>query len=1299
MNSSHSRLSRAWFARSLMLLALGMFSVAVAQGADSPRALLTQSGIQGGLIVHLGCGDGSQTVLLHVGPQFIVHGLDARASQVALARKAANEHSVAGSVSFDQWDGRHLPYADNLVNLIIADDPGNATRDELMRVLAPLGVLLTHKDGHWSKAVKPWPEDIDQWTHYLHGPDGNPVANDHKVGPPRRIQWLGNPLWSRHHDHMASMTSLVSANWRLFYILDEGPRISILLPSEWHLIARDAFNGTILWKRDIDRWNTRQYPLKSGPAHLLRRLVAVGNRVYVTLGIDAPVTVLDAVTGKTLQTYAGSEFTREIVVSQGVAFLTADTSPSPLPKWQRISTYVWDNTQRANPEYGWHGTMRRILAYDTQSGELLWKSDAPVAPCSLAADPTRVVFHDGKHLVCLNRANGTVLWESEEAPTAIPVPTNTGPRVVIYGDVILLAPNNGKISAWAARDGHKLWERQQRPSGHMSLRDLMVVDGQVWTAAIASNRMDGTFIGYDPETGARKTQFKPDVHLHWFHHRCYPAKAAGHYILTARDGTEYVDLVNQHWEPNHWVRGGCIYGVMPCNGLTYAPMDSCGCQLEAKLEGFKALAAGPVPTTLADGMVPPRLAKGPAFGQVSPAAASDADWPTYRHDAARSGACDGAIPTELGTAWQTNLGARPTSPIIAAGQVIVATKETHTVHALSATTGKKNWSYTVGGRVDSPPTYYQGLVLFGSADGYVYALRATDGKLAWRFRAAPIDRRLMAYQQLESAWPVHGSVLIHDGVLYCTAGRNMFLDGGIHFLRLDPLTGKLLGEVVMGDIDPVSGKEMQRAYLEKTQGNNMPVALSDILSCDGKHIWMRSQKIGFDGKRLEIGLENVNQQPAPDCHLFCQVGFLDDSYFFRTYWMYGRRMTGGYGGWMQAERLVPSGRIMCFDATHVYGFGRKPEFMVNSSMLEYRLFSADKAVTRAAIDRVEHAAAKINARSPRKNGNSSDWLLRHFFPRGDLSAANYYWTVDQPAIMTRAMALGKDTIFIAGPPYEIDEREVYRRPNTPDTLARIRRQQEAIAGKQGGELWALAKRDGALTARFKLDTVPVFDGMAAAGGRLYLSTIDGRVICLAGSTSPLPPVTNRPTNVAWNQPEDPNYLIPPPEPKEADFDRVNACSVVASKLGYRIAAKNKRRPGIALHKLAHPVTTKLTLKARLKGLKNTGGLLRNGYLVFGDGPKDDQLIKCGVRLQARNVLIVQGPMGSGTRNSKTIAVAPDGAVQLTVTVDLAARRIVFTAGTVRIEAPLKQPLEAVSFVGYAVDNAKIDFTPIEIATK
>jgi hypothetical protein len=34
-------------------------------------------------------------------------------------------------------------------------------------------------------------------------------------------------------------------------------------------------------------------------------------------------------------------------------------------------------------------------------------------------------------------------------------------------------------------------------------------------------------------------------------------------------------------------------------------------------------------------------------------------------------------------------------------------------------------------------------------------------------------------------------------------------------------------------------------------------------------------------------------------------------------------------------------------------------------------------------------------------------------------------------------------------------------------------------------------------AQYELDSPPIFDGMIAAGGRLFLSTMDGRVVCLA----------------------------------------------------------------------------------------------------------------------------------------------------------------------------------------------------------
>ena len=1237
---------------------------------------------------------------MRAGDQYCVHGLDTDPAQVASARADLVEQGVYGPVSVDQWDGRHLPYADNLVNLIVAEEPAQLSEAELFRALAPGGVALLRRQGQWKKVLKPWPKEIDEWTHYFHGADGNPVAQDSIVGPPERLQWVGSPRWARHHDHMASMTSLVSAGGRLFYIFDEGPTASVQLPPRWRLVARDAFNGVILWKRRIDQWNTHQYPLKSGPAHLLRRLVAVGDRVFVTLGIDAPVTALEAASGKTMLTYQGSERTREIVVSEGVAFFVADNSRSLLPDWRRKDTYVWANTRRANPGWGWKGTSRKILAYESKSGNLLWEAEAPVAPCSLAANVERLVFHDGKKLVCLDRRKGRVLWESEPTPTELPVHTNTGPRVLIYKDVVLLAGNTGKMSGWSAKDGKKLWEQQHRPSGHQSLKDLFVVQGLAWTGSIAGSTQDGAFAGYDPFTGKVVKEFPADVKVHWFHHRCYPSKAAGKYLLTARNGTEFIDLAAEHWKPHHWVRGGCIYGVMPCNGMTYAPMDSCGCQLEAKLTGFKALAPGPIPRVpKANLLSKARLDRGPAYAKADGPSAGPDEWPTYRHDASRSGATAATVSANLKQVWQTRLPGRLSAPTVAAGKLFVASTDTHTLYAIDAQTGRRLWSYTTGGRIDSPPTYHKGLAIFGSADGYVYALRAADGILAWRFRGAPVDRRMMAWEQLESAWPVHGSVLIHNGVLYCTAGRNMYLEGGIRFLRLDPATGKLLGETVMDDKDPDTGEDMHLAYLKKTQGNNMPVAHSDILSCDGRHIWMRSQKITFDGKRLEIGLEDVTEQPGEDFHIFCQNGFLDDSYFFRSYWTFGRRVTGGYGGWFKAGRLVPSGRILCFDEGRVYGYGRKLEYMVNSSVLEYQVFAADKVVTRQAIDRLGKAERAINARSSQKNANSSDWRLRHFFGAKDLTAANLQWTLDQPAVIARAMTVASETLFIAGAPDFLDERCAFYHPDDPDVQAALKRQAEALEGRAGGQLWALAKADGKLAARYALDTIPVFDGMVAAGDSLYITAVDGRVIRLAGTRgAPLKKIDDKPVRVVWNKPEDPGYLLPPVVRKEGDFAKVVRCRVVASKLGYRLQSTGKKQVGIAVKKLDRPITGSATFRTRMKAVPDAKGLQRNGYLAFGDSPEDARLIKCGVRLRTPRAAIVQGPLLKGVSKGAKITAPGDKGVEFLVTVDLKTQKIVYMANGVTVETRIQRPLKSITHVGYVIDSALVDFAPVRVQT-
>jgi hypothetical protein len=114
------------------------------------------------------------------------------------------------------------------------------------------------------------------------------------------------------------------------------------------------------------------------------------------------------------------------------------------------------------------------------------------------------------------------------------------------------------------------------------------------------------------------------------------------------------------------------------------------------------------------------------------------------------------------------------------------------MYGLDARTGKQVWSFTAGGRIDSSPTWDRGRLLFGSADGAVYCLDAKDGALAWRFDAAPERSSIVSYNQLESLWPVHGTVLVNDGKAIVISGRTPYLDGGIFIYELNVADGAVL---------------------------------------------------------------------------------------------------------------------------------------------------------------------------------------------------------------------------------------------------------------------------------------------------------------------------------------------------------------------------------------------------------------------------------------------------------------------------------------------------------------------------
>ncbi|NNE00098.1 MAG: PQQ-binding-like beta-propeller repeat protein [Pirellulaceae bacterium] len=934
-----------------LTLAVCFLSIAIAlpvkiargDAANDAAEIISQAGLTGGFVVQLGAGDGELTTALGKSQTVQVHALVRDPSAIAPLRQKLRSAGVYGDISVDRIDGKELPYVDNLVNLFVSEELGDVSMDEVNRILVPNGVAMIKQHGEWKKTVKPRPANIDEWSHYLHDATGNSVADDDVVAPPRHLQWVGSPRWSRHHDRMASMSALVSTGGRMFYIMDEGSRISIQLPPKWKLIARDAFNGSVLWKRDIADWQAHLWPLKSGPTQLSRRLVSDDKTVFVTLGYNAPLTALDAATGNTLRTYEGSDATEEIIHTGGRLFLVVRKSKAELQDYIPLHGTVGDQARSRDIFY--NEEPRVVMAYDAQSGEQLWAKQSKVSPLTLAADGTNVFFHDGEKVVSLNQKSGEVAWQSEPVTRRQSFTFNFGPRLVVHDDVVLYSGGDGKMKSLDAKSGEELWNSTFPNSGYQSPQDLMVMKGLVWLAPLTSGKDSGVYTGRDPRTGEVKKEFAPDVETYWFHHRCYIAKGTQNFLMPSRTGIEFVNPEDEHWDIHHWVRGGCLYGVMPCNGLTYAPPHNCACYPEAKLFGFNSLAPM-APTRPIPAEVPEtgRLEKGPAFGAPlsRPATAPSDDWPTYRHDSGRSGTTTKPIASKVAEKWTVDLGGRLTSPVIAGGNVYVAQIDNHTLYALDESTGDVNWTFTAGARIDSPPTISRGRVVFGGADGWVYCL-TNDGQLVWRYRAAPMDRRTMAYEQLESLWPVHGSVLIHNDTVYCVAGRSNFLDGGLRLIRLDLASGKKLSETIMDETNPETGNNLQ----EKLQILQMPVGLPDILSCDGEHIFMKSQKFDLEGNRLEIGPNSgdfagqASKQRGKDAHIFAPMGFLDDTWFHRSYWVLGQSFAGGHGGYYQAGRFAPSGRILVKGNGYVFGYGRKPQYLRWTTTLEHQLFAAD----------------------------------------------------------------------------------------------------------------------------------------------------------------------------------------------------------------------------------------------------------------------------------------------------------------------------------------------------------------------
>lgn len=1022
-----------------MRRAILLLSALASASAGEPTAqeVLKATGVEAGLAVHVGTTDGQLELGLAKGGTLLVHGLALDQRAVAEARAAIEAVGLYGLASVDGLhETKTLPYADNVVNLLVADLDALGEKAppqaEMMRVLAPTGVAYLKRGGAWAKTVKPVPEAMDVWRHWDYGPAGNPVSKDKVVAPTTSLRWWAGPT---SPDNAADKMGLRIAGGRLVHACrDYGLRHRVRRGTKRDLVARDAFNGILLWKRPIEDVPGRG----DDPPHF--SLTLADGRVLAIVKAGGPLELLDAATGETLLTY---------------------DLPTP-PKYEKRRYWDADASDfhaivRVFGDSLLYTLKDRVYLLALATGERRWAwraGDGLLVGWALVGDGKVAVAVTDRPLAKARGSTATILG------SIVALDAKTGREVwrqggsdgshiyrMVYHDGRLIVPTfrpekpdrigyreKYTVTCLKAADGSVAWRNSEGHSAHGHYQIVLARGGKVYVG-------NQTGFSLDLATG----KFLARHSWGQYDGGCADLKALPDYVcygltFIRDDGTKIT---------RGQARSRCDVGAFPAYGLMY--LNPSGCLCSNFVNGYVALAADPGPTPVEDSQ---RLERRDAT--VEPPAANvpwpaPTEWPIHLGNPQRGASTASPPPAEAKTLWTTRVAGRRdapgpivtdwrendtivglvTAPTVAEGRVFVAAPDAHRIEAHDAKTGERAWAFTTGGRIDSPPTLYGGLCLFGCRDGWVTCLRAGDGKLVWRFLAAVRDKRIVVQSQLESAWPVHGSVMIHKGNVVFTAGRQTAVDEGIQVYALDPFTGAVRWKTRIWT-DPDAPRE------EEGRTNSY------------QPDWRRTQQLLVsDGTRLYHTIDALKPSYGPGE----LVGLVP-------------RTAADRGGWITSTRKHEhSARGIAVLWPNSNGFlSQRVEAVGRNDFngVAYSDLWAEKMVL---------AGRRLFVLAKGGYGRKHPGLSLFALDDEGRPAVEPTWTVKVRASSRHwiALVLAGDRLLAAGHRME--------RPDEPF-------------------LQVYAAADGKLLAEHKLPATPVRDGLAAAYGRLYAACEDGTLRCL-----------------------------------------------------------------------------------------------------------------------------------------------------------------------------------------------------------
>jgi len=497
------------------------------------------------------------------------------------------------AVVVETVDGR-VPVTDYLANLVVRLD-ASFSAEEALRLARPADGVIVGPDG--AATLRPPLAGAGDWSHAYAGPGNTACSGDLFAGSELDLQWFGGP----------GPSAMIDRHLRTAPPLEFGGRL--YLPASDRVIAVDAYNGTVLWERELPGLSRTGFPYDGGylAARAAGLLCAVGHEALL----------LDADTGEVSVRFAvpqaaGLEDPEWGWLATVGDALYGSAQPAGASRRAQSRDEVLDQYAEDRPLVVGQALFRR----DLPGGELRWcrpgvsvlstslavaenrllylESDVDVVPAEPAGRATLAELSQrNPRLVALDVETGEELWSVPFEPREerhVLYLAAEGDSVVTVGSFNAEGRNRYRVRVFDAADGRERWT-----AVHGNNRSGVGGDHgeQVHHPVLRGRTLIAEPVAYDLDTGAL---VDPTGGAGW----SLPARSgcgtlsasASH--LYFRDGVPTaVDLSpggTGRRKLTGVTRPGCWINVLPAGGLVLLPEASSGCVCAYPVQTSLALA-------------------------------------------------------------------------------------------------------------------------------------------------------------------------------------------------------------------------------------------------------------------------------------------------------------------------------------------------------------------------------------------------------------------------------------------------------------------------------------------------------------------------------------------------------------------------------------------------------------------------------------------------------------------------------------------------------------------------------------